>query len=300
MTVRARAAYFARAAAQDLRHAPFVHLVSVVALAVALLGLGLVRSGMSLTDGLLGELRTDVQLTVFLHDGVSPAEAERVRQGLETRSGGHTQLVSPSEALNRLARELGPSGQSLSGLPENPLPFSIEVQVPAQKHDPASLATLADQIRALPEVDTVDYGVEAVTRLSRLNLALRAGGMIALVLLGVATVVTVTATFQLAIYARRTEVEIQKLVGATDLFVRTPFVVEGLLQGTLAAALACLALWAGLRGMRDSLQELLTFIGLPPEFAPVLNPRRALELWAAGLLLGFFGSVFAVRRFLRT
>jgi cell division transport system permease protein len=247
----------------------------------------------------MAELHTDVQLTVYLKGGVSPAEAEAVRGVVSQRSGAPARLIAPTEALARLARELGPSAETLATLPENPLPYSVEVQLPKDRQGQGALTQLAAQVRALPEVELVDYGEEAVARLSRLSAALKLGGLIAFILLGVATVVTVAATFQLAIYARRTEVEIQKLVGATDGFVRAPFLLEGAFQGMLAAGLAALALWGGLRGAQDVVAELLGFLGLPTSAAPRLTVALGVELGVAGIVLGLFGSGVAVRRFLR-
>jgi cell division transport system permease protein len=116
---------------------------------------------------------------------------------------------------------------------------------------------------------------------------------------GLATVVIVAATLQLAIYARRTEIEIQKLVGATDRFVKAPFLLEGLLQGLLGAgvALGALALFGHLVG--PTLSQLFAFLLGPQSRAPVLGTGLALELLAAGCALGLGGSFIAVGRFLR-
>lgn len=299
MTVRARATYFARAASQDFRHAPFVHLVSIVTLSVALLGLGAVRAAMGVADDVVSGLRTDVELTVYLDEGVSPAEAETVRGVLAAKSGGTGKLIAPADALSRLGRELGSSAQALSDLPENPLPYSIEVRIPREKHSPESLAALAKAFRSLNGVEAVDYGEQAVARLARLSEALRVGGIAALFLLAVAAVVTVAATFQLSIYARRAEVEIQKLVGATDAFVRAPFLIEGALQGAIAAGFAAGALSLGLGAVAPGWLELLAFLGLVGVGVPEVTPRLVGELVVVGTLLGLFGSGVAVRRFLR-
>jgi cell division transport system permease protein len=282
-----------------LRHAPFTHLISVATLAVALVGLGLVRTGMGLAGAVVDSLRTEVQLTAYLKPGATPVEAEEVRAQLSHVGGAPAQLVSPAEALARLSRELGPSNEALSNLPENPLPFSVELRVPAERQSPEALAALATRVHAFPQVEAVDYGEAAVARLSRLSAALRLVGTTLLALLVLATVVTVAATFQLSIYARRTEVEIQKLVGATDAFVRAPFLLEGALQGAMAAAVAIALLAVGLKSIQAPLEALLGFLGLDSRVAPHLSLARAAEITLVGLGLGLFGSGIAVRRFLR-
>jgi cell division transport system permease protein len=114
-----------------------------------------------------------------------------------------------------------------------------------------------------------------------------------------ATVVIVSATLQLAIYARREEIEIQKLVGATDRFVKAPFLIEGFLQGLLGAVVAVVALLTFERLVGPGLVSLFAFLVGPGGMVPLLEPGLALELLAAGCGLGLGGSFIAVGRFLR-
>ena len=158
---------------------------------------------------------------------------------------------------------------------------------------------LAEKVRLLPQVSAVDYGSEAVERLSAIARALRLAALVAFGVVGVATVVIVSATLQLAIYARREEIEIQKLVGATNRFVKVPFLLEGGLQGLLGAGLALAGLWALTRAFGENASALAAFLVGPGVTLRLLDPRLALELVAAGVGLGLSGSFVAVGRFLR-
>ncbi len=294
----AKTGYFWRSAAQGLRHAPFVHFIAVLTIAIALFTAGLVRTATRLVDDLVATLGGQVRLTVYLTETASPDELEAVRSFAATRSGGTAQIVSPQEALERLRSELGEVGDALGSLPANPLPASVELEVPAANRGAEQLRTLSDALRAMPSVNAVDYGEEAVERLSAIGRALRYGGLAAWLIVALATVVIVSATLQLAIYARREEIEIQKLVGATDRFVKAPFLLEGLLQGVLGAAVALggLAAFALLVGPR--LAQLFAFLVGPSEPSFVTG-QLVLETLAAGAGLGLAGSFVAVGRFLR-
>lgn len=294
----AKTRYFWRSAAQGLRHAPFVHFIAVLTIAIALFTAGLVRTATRLVDDLVATLGGQVRLTVYLTETASPDELEAVRSFAATRSGGTAQIVSPQEALERLRSELGEVGDALGSLPANPLPASVELEVPAANRGAEQLRTLSDALRAMPSVNAVDYGEEAVERLSAIGRALRYGGLAAWLIVALATVVIVSATLQLAIYARREEIEIQKLVGATDRFVKAPFLLEGLLQGVLGAAVALggLAAFALLVGPR--LAQLFAFLVGPSEPSFVTG-QLVLETLAAGAGLGLAGSFVAVGRFLR-
>jgi cell division transport system permease protein len=206
--------------------------------------------------------------------------------------------VTPAEALERLRKELGDTAGALEGLPENPLPRSLEVR-PSPGTQPELLHTLTDRWEHLPGVTSVDYGREWVDRLAAVHHALEIGATAVMGLVLLASVVVVAATLQLAVYSRRDEIEIQKLVGATDFFVKTPYVIEGAFQGILASGLAAAGLFACERLLWPRIADSLGFLlgGLPP--AALVAPRSLAELLGVGVLLGVLGSSIAVGRFLR-
>ena len=294
----AKAEVFWRSALQGIRHQPFPHAVAVLTLAISLFALGLGTACSTAIDRVLFSLGTDVQMTVWLRPEVPMAEVDSLVTLLRAR-GFAAQLVTPRAALERLGQELGPATEVLKGLARDPLPPSLELQVPPTWRDPASLRLLSEELQKRAEVSAVDWGEAAVERLGALARALRWGGLLAFAILLVATVVVVSATLQLAIYARRGEVEIQKLVGATDRFVRAPFLIEGVLQGLTGAALALLALGVGLHWVAPQVEMLFAFLQVPRSAATLWSLKRTLELFAVGAGLGLVGSFLAVSRALR-
>jgi cell division transport system permease protein len=164
--------------------------------------------------------------------------------------------------------------------------------------DAEALKALSHTLRALSFVEGVDYGADALERLAALSKGLRLASLIAFAVVFLTTIIVVSATLQLAIYARREEIEIQKLVGATDRFVRAPFLLEGIVQGVLSSALAVGALWALAFWGAPRAAALIAFLALPAD-TRLVTTRLMLELLGLGVAMGLSGSLVAVRRFLR-
>lgn len=298
MSFQSKLVYFARTAATSLVRSPFVHAVAVLTLTLSLSTYGLARVLRQQLEALTQTLSSEVELTVYLAEGASDDEVARLEAALTERTGGSALRVSPAQALGRLLAQLGPAGAALESLEKNPLPWSLELTVPPGARTPADLKALAERARALPLVTGVDYGEEALERLEAVARGLRVGSLFLFLVVFVTAAIVVSATLQLAIYARREEIEIQKLVGGTDAFVRAPFIIEGVLQGLVSAGLACgvLAACAWLWG--PLVAEALAFLKTAPPPREFLM-RVAAELVALGVALGLFGSMVAVRRFLR-
>jgi len=293
--------YAFRSAATGIRRSPFIHGAAVGALAVVLFATGLVAGGSRWLSQVINGLGSEVELTVYLKEGTRFEEAQALAQALSLRSKGETQVVAPEQALARLVQELGPLGSALTGLPENPLPLSVEVKLPPKGRNPQALKQLEQELKRVGSVEAVDYGEAAVERLASMVRLLQLGGMLVTVIVWAITAVIVAATLQLAIYARRQEIEIQKLVGATDLFVQLPFLLQGIMQGLLGAALACASIWFLALGMGPRLAAALSFLAMGEGTAGScwVNLQAFGTLFLLGAFLGLVGSFLAVARLSR-
>ena len=296
--ITAKASYFARTALGGMWRDPFVHVIAIASLANALVGFGLARIAGTQIDMLVAALGGEVELTVYLKEGTSKEDVSKLEAALAQRTGGQTKIVSPAEALGRLSEQLGPQGQALTELGANPLPWSVEVMLPPQMRDAISLKALAQTLSELSFVEAVDYGADALERLAALSKGLKLASVVAFAVVFLTTIVVVSATLQLAIYARREEIEIQKLVGATNRFVRAPFLLEGIVQGLVSAVLASAALWALAVWGAPRAAGVIAFLALP-KGSQLVSLRLVLELLTLGVSMGLCGSVVAVRRFLR-
>lgn len=299
MSSTAKLTYFVRTALGSMVRSPFVHVIAIASLALALVGYGLARLASGQLDALVASLGGQVEFTVYLAPDATPGQVAELEQALSQRTnGGAVKRVSPAEALGRLVSELGEQGVALEGLSDNPLPWSLEVVVPPAAREGHQLEALAEKVRGLPFVTGVDYGQEALERLGLISRALKLAGTVAFALVFLTTVIIVSATLQLAIFSRREEIEIQKLVGGTDRFVRMPFLIEGALQGTLAALVSFGLVFALVRYVESSKGDAVAFLRLGGRIAADW-PRLAGEQLGLGVALGLLGSFVAVRRFLK-
>ena len=204
-------------------------------------------------------------------------------------------FVTKDEELRRFASD--PRNQQLlEQIEGNPVPAKLEVRV-ARLSDVGRIDQLARQWRGVDRTDPTDYQGDFIANVLRLEAWLTAGGLGMLTVLTVASVVIVMNTIRTAVYHRRQEIEVMKLVGATEWFVRGPFVVEGVLTGVMAAGLALGILLVAYRPFVRTFQSALFFIPLTydPRFVAVLGR----DLLAAGALTGAVGSYIGVRRFVR-
>lgn len=290
-----RASYAFRKALGAIAHAPFTHLVSVFSIAVALILAAVIGSAVVQARALLDGWSRRVELTVYLTQGTSDADGARLRDRIAGLAKGEARYVPAEEALNRLVAALGEPGKGLVELATNPLPSSIEV-IPGS--DAPALSVLAAQLAPLEGVDEVDLGGEWSERFGRMSRAVEAAGLVLLPILLIGAAVLAGSVVRLGVHERRQEIEILRLVGATDAFVRAPFLVEGALAGLAGGLLAVLGLLliAGQVG-----PELLAALPLASqlELASLASPLQLLSVAGAGTLLGLVATALSVERQLR-
>jgi cell division transport system permease protein len=185
-------------------------------------------------------------------------------------------------------KELGTDAALLESLEENPLPASFEIAIYDDYKTPAGVQALAERIQALGDIEHVDSGLTWVTQLTRAITVVAVLDLVFGLVVVFATVVSVGSTIKLALIARQETIQILKLVGATDWFIRSPFLIEGIFEGAVAAGGAAALLWA----------SYLFAAG----FLPDLRFLSGISLGAfvvAGSVLGGLGALVAVRGFLR-
>jgi cell division transport system permease protein len=284
-----------RRALINLWRAPLPSLLAVVTIALALFLGGALAFSILGARALLTSWGAQRTVTAYVDRALSEEQVRALAERLRAdHPGVEVVLVSPAQALDRLRVQLGDLGGALDGLSRNPLPATLEL-TPRGGGD---LRALADRVSNVGGVAEVDYGREWVDRLEALGGALRGFGTASLALLGFAALLVVANTIRLAVYARRDEIEIMKLVGATDGYVRAPFLLEGALQGLCGAALAAAGLLAVQRLVLPRAAAAFAFAA--GASAPHLAAQHCALLAAAGALVGLCGSYLAVGRSLRT
>ena len=288
----AAVAYFTAEAIAGVRRNGLMSVAAVTTVMVVLLAVGAsIVLGANLAH-IAGALEADIQIVAFLREDLPANAAGVVQKAVEATDGvAAVRFVSRAEALTRLRQQLG-GGAGLSSLDSNPLPDSLEIQVTT----PRDAGTVAAALRRVPGIEDVTYGAHVVDRLLALTRGVRILTALAGSLLGAVAVVVVVNTIRLTVIARRQEIEIMGLVGATRWFIRWPFLIEGMLQGLLAAGASAAVLAVGYAATAARLSANLPFL-------PMLPPQHLVDTLAVILLLlgigvGAAGSAIAVRRFL--
>jgi cell division transport system permease protein len=291
-----------RACARGLdgvRRSPLIQLTAVGTIALSLLLVGAVGL-MVFNVGRLGRSwGRGVQLTVYLDDGVAPARVRQIAAALGKLPGvERVRAVDPHEAYGRLRRGLGARADLLDGVEEGFLPASIEAELKPGVAEVMRAHPAFERLRHTAGVEDVELMGDWGPRLVAVENLLR-GALVAVALLVVcACLYIVGSTIRLGVFARRDEIEIQKLVGATDGFVKAPFLVEGALQGALGAALAAGLLYALYRVAQPRVETVLEGIlaAAPLGFFSI---GVVLAAVAAGALVGLFGSALALGRYVK-
>jgi cell division transport system permease protein len=289
-----RLAYFVRGALDSMRRRPHVTLVAVVTIWVAVFVTGLAAAALSAGERLLAGFAGDVQVAVYLEKGADVAAA---RDAARAMAGGRkVEVVRPADAMARLRASLGDDGALLEGVEAEVLPASIEVN--AAGLTVLQVRALADRLKKVPGAKDVDDGNAWLDGAEQLLAGLHAAGLALFAGLALGTAILVSNTLRLGVFARRDEIEIMKLVGATNAFVQAPFLIEGLIQGLLGALLAALAL-LGVRAALAARLGALLHDSAALSRAALLPGRLLGALVLGGAVLGLLASALAVSRHLR-
>ena len=291
-----KASYLLRETFLGLQRGGWMNWAAVSTIMVLLFLFGISLQATWQVESLLNQFGSQLEIAVYLDSGVA---AESLSDRISNLTDvAEVTTVSKEDAWTKLSTELGIS--DLAGATEqlkgNPLVDEIKVKVTSSDSVPA----VATQLENLEGVDEVLYITEAVQRLTELNQGLQYVSMGVLIILSLTAIAVITTTIRLIVMARRREIEVMQLVGATSIWIYMPFILQGITFGILGAFIA----WALLVGTHQSLQRLST---QQPEFLQFLavglkfTPRQLLmlpaALFALGSLVGLLGSLVAVRKF---
>jgi cell division transport system permease protein len=271
-----------------------LHALSVFSLAVAFVCLGAALLVLTNLRAIEERWAHAGRASIYLKDDAAPQDVESLKVALTNVPGVvGVRYVSPGQARAEFGQKEAGAKNELAALPVEAFPASIEVEVRPDLDD-QEIASIVGKLRQLPAVDDVETYQAWTERLSRLI----RGGVTAAALLALVVFASVLAvvgsTIRLALQRRRTEVEVLKLVGATDRFVKGPFLVEGMSQGALGAtgAIGLLAaLFFVVRGRLDT--ELASLIGIQPSFLPWYV---AVGMVGVGMVLGMVAAMLGLRR----
>lgn len=282
-------------AARAMREDARLHIVAVASLTVAFLCLTTSLWALANLSSVADALGRGARMSIYLRDGASAADVDRLRLSLEAlpevRAAEH---LTASAAREQFVRD-AELDRELASLPADVFPASIEVELEAGT-TAAQLASIAERVERFNAVEDVETYQGWFTRVDELLATGRAASSALAILVLVCVLFVVGSTIRLAIAGRKDEIAVLKLCGASDGFVRGPFLVEGAVQGMVSALLALVVLFLVFALVRDELDA--TLAGLAGVRMVFLHPGIALALVFGGALLGATGSAISLRRYL--
>lgn len=282
---------------RSFREHTYLAAVSTGVVAAALLLVGVYALVVSNLQTIVGTWEKDVHVSAYLRADTTDEARAAMQQALATRPEVEAvRFVSEAEARAWMQERMPELGPVVDELGEDTLPASFEITLRGAHTTPEALAAFVASLQGGPYED-VDYGQEWVARVETFLSLLGALGVALGGIIGVAALFLVGNTVHLVVYARRDELEIMRLVGATDRYILAPFLLEGALQGVVASGFAIATLWGVHRGLLLRLQEVLA-LALGGEPLAFLPPAWIAGIFVAGAGVSVAASYGAVRRFL--
>ncbi len=293
-------AYFVEEGFKSLRHNRFISIVAIATISLALMILGafliVYINVHQLTTGWIRQ----VEITAFLKKGVDPDQVEEIKKKLwENPEIARIQYVSKEDALRRFKSEHPDSVYLLEGLAGNPLPDSFEIGLSEKAKTRKVVNRLVQRIGEIPEFQEIQYGREWTDTLLTFIRVLRFIGLILGGLLAVAILFIIANTVRLTVYARRDELAVMRLIGATNWFIKGPFLLEGLFQGLIGAILSIAMLYATYYLWIPRLRHSAELFFLKELSITFLPPSILFWMAIIGMFLGLLGSLMSLGRFLK-
>ena len=272
-------------------------LTSILTITLALVLLGVFGFITAYAYGFANKVKKSEEISIYLKDDLSDADMLALDASVAAMPGvGATRIVSKEEAAREFEKLFGKN--LLSSLEENPLPRSIQVIMAPGHRTARDFESTGNRIAALKGVDSVEYGREWMAKAEMFILLLLVVETVLFSLVIIAGILIIANTISLAVLARREAIEIMRLVGATEGFIRSPFYLEGVIQGLCAGILASGVLFGAWFWLKYSVPNLDIYLYMAGAWALKFQSRGwyIMFLIPLGALLGWMGSFLAVRR----
>ncbi len=274
-------------------------LASIGAIMAALFVLGIIMATIINLDNIVAGLESKVEVTVYLKKGVTQGDINAVRDKINSWEGIiGVDFISKEEALENWRKEMGSKSYLLDGYNEenNPLPDTFFIRV----EKPEYVENIVNNAQKLDAVDQVRYSADVVRAITSIAGTTRLIGLSIVLLLSIMSIIIINNTIKLTVYSRRREINIMKYIGATDWYIRWPFVIEGMVLGLFGAGLAGGAVagaYALLLGKANDMGSILSIFGLLP-LKDIMYPVL-LVFVLIGCLIGVTASMLSIRKHLK-
>lgn len=287
--------YFIKEVYTSFKRNIWMTLASIFTVVLSLFILGFFSIVILNLNKMADTLESQVQISVYLKDDLSQEEIDETKETLSKIEGlQDIKFTTREEAMENFKERLGDQQFLLDALDDtNPLPDSFSLTVTS----PQQVKTIADTVVALDSVESASYSQDILNHLFNLTHLIRLIGVALIILLTGAAIFIISNTIRLTVFARRKEIAIMKYVGATDWFIRWPFLLEGICLGFIGGGLATIFLYIVYNQVTQEIYEAMAFFPLIPQH-PFIN-YISLAILVAGIIIGALGSTISLKRFLK-
>lgn len=287
--------YFIKEVYTSFKRNIWMTLASIFTVVLSLFILGFFSIVILNLNKMADTLESQVQISVYLKDDLSQEEIDETKETLSKIEGlQDIKFTTREEAMENFKERLGDQQFLLDALDDtNPLPDSFSLTVTS----PQQVKTIADTVVVLDSVESASYSQDIINHLFNLTHLIRLIGVALIILLTGAAIFIISNTIRLTVFARRKEIAIMKYVGATDWFIRWPFLLEGICLGFIGGGLATIFLYIVYNQVTQEIYEAMAFFPLIPQH-PFIN-YISLAILVAGIIIGALGSTISLKRFLK-
>lgn len=287
--------YFIKEVYTSFKRNIWMTLASIFTVVLSLFILGFFSIVILNLNKMADTLESQVQISVYLKDDLSQEEIDETKENLSKIEGlQDIKFTTREEAMKNFKERLGDQQFLLDALDDtNPLPDSFSLTVTS----PQQVKTIADTAAALDSVESASYSQDIINHLFNLTHLIRLIGVALIILLTGAAIFIISNTIRLTVFARRKEIAIMKYVGATDWFIRWPFLLEGICLGFIGGGLATIFLYIVYNQVTQEIYEAMAFFPLIPQH-PFID-YISLAILVAGIIIGALGSTISLKRFLK-
>ncbi|GAB4278909.1 MAG: permease-like cell division protein FtsX [Candidatus Rifleibacteriota bacterium] len=284
--------FFLNEAVISLKRAGMTAFVTLSTIAISLILMGAFLLATMNMESFLRQMQAEAMVTVYLRPEVSITDAKALKLRLTALDEiENIELITPEEAAKELFSSADDQQLLQIGITQdsNPLPTTLRIKLKSDQ----KLQSLLEKLKNEPEIDNFSYGEDLFRQFKGLSDLLWMSSLIIVTFLGLASLFIVYNTVRLTLFMRREEIVIMKLVGATNWFVRGPFIIEGLIQGTIGSLIAILFLFASYKFILAKLSLLTPFFAT--EIGTEQFFKLSIKLLMMGTVLGVSGSLLSLR-----
>lgn len=287
--------YYIKEALKSMRRNGLMTLASISTVALSLFILGVFTCGVMNLNNLASNLENQVEISVYLKDGLTTQQIMGVGKKLKAMPDlKNLEWVNKEEAMKRFKERLGDQAQLVDALNgNNPLPNSYILTF----KNPEEVKNAAKLVSTFPEVESAHYGQDVIEQIFKVTQVIRIGGIALIAFLAGATLFIISNTIRLTVFARRKEIAIMKYVGATNWFIRWPFLIEGMMLGFVGAAIATACVWEFYHFVTVEVEQSLAFLPLIPMLPFFYNLTGI--LLGLGIVIGAIGSTISLKQYMK-